>query len=165
MQAPSLPSNEQERISTLRSLLILDTEPEQYFDNLTNMAAGFFNVPIALVSLVDANRQWFKSRCGLTASETSREISFCGHAILSATPLVIEDTLTDDRFADNPLVTGPPRIRFYAGAPLRMDNGVAIGTFCIIDSAPRHLDAMEITMLTDLAKLVVQELQSHRPIV
>ena len=163
MQAPNLPSNERERISTLRSLLILDTEPEQRFDNLTNMAAGFFNVPIALVSLVDANRQWFKSRCGLAASETSREISFCGHAILASTPLVIEDTLTDERFADNPLVTGAPHIRFYAGAPLIMDNGMAIGTFCIIDSVPRHLDETEITMLVDLAKLVVQELQSQQP--
>lgn len=162
MQAPSLPSNERERISTLRSLLILDTPPEQRFDNLTNMAAGFFNVPIALITLIDTHRQWFKSRCGLTVSETPREISFCGHAILGATPLIIEDALADPRFADNPLVTGDPLIRFYAGAPLTLDNGMTVGTFCIIDRVPRHLDNTEITMLIDLAKLVVQELQSQR---
>ena len=123
MQAPAQPSNEALRIETLREFLILDTPPEERFDNLTRAAASFFRVQIAVVSLVDVNRQWFKSICGLDASETPRDVSFCGHAILQNEVLVIEDALLDARFSDNPLVVGGPKIRFYAGAPLTASNG------------------------------------------
>ena len=140
-------------------MLILDTEPELRFDVLTKYAGKLFDVPIALVSLVDAERQWFKSRHGLDATETPRDISFCGHAILQAEPLVINDTLNDQRFFDNPLVTGGPKIRFYAGAPLHMKNGMRVGTFCIIDSKPRELSDWELDHLKDLAKVAAEELQ------
>lgn len=159
MQVPSLPHDEEERLKTLRDMLILDTEPEQRFDVLTQYAGEFFEVPIALVSLVDAERQWFKSRYGLDATETPRDISFCGHAILEREPLVVNNALDDPRFADNPLVTGGPKIRFYAGAPLHMENGKRIGTFCIIDSKPRELTEWELEHLKDLAKVAAKELQ------
>ena len=134
MQEPFLHPEEEKRLKTLRDLLILDTEPEQRFDVLTQYAAELFEVPIALVSLVDENRQWFKSRCGLDATETPRSISFCGHAILEKEPLVINNALEDPRFFDNPLVANDPHIRFYAGAQLPMDNGMPVGTLCT--SAP-----------------------------
>ncbi len=159
MQAPLIPQDEDERIATLRELLILDTPPEDRFDSLTAYAASQFNVDIALVSLVDTNRQWFKSACGLDATETSREISFCGHAILQEGIFEIPDALEDPRFADNPLVTGAPKIRFYAGAPLRMANGQAIGTLCLISPRPKRLDSWEKEHLLALAKLVTMELQ------
>ncbi len=159
MLAPFLPPDEEERIKTLRDLLILDTEPERRFDVLTQYAGEYFNVQIALVSLVDAERQWFKSKYGLSACETPRDISFCGHAILSAEPLVVCNALEDDRFADNPLVLGPPHIRFYAGAPLEMPNGQRVGTFCIIDPKPRQLSEWDIGHLKDLAQVAVKELQ------
>lgn len=159
MLAPFLPPDEKTRIETLRNLLILDTAPEGRFDVLTKYAAELFEVPIALVSLVDAERQWFKSKSGLDASETPRDISFCGHAILEAEPLIVNDTLNDPRFADNPLVTGEPHIRFYAGAPLTMQNGMRIGTFCIIGKQPRTMEEWEIGHLKDLAKVVSKELQ------
>ncbi|WP_043649858.1 GAF domain-containing protein, partial [Chitinilyticum litopenaei] len=159
MQAPQLPPDEDTRIAELRSLLILDTPPEERFDNLTRLAAGFFRVPIALVSLVDSERQWFKSACGLNASETARDISFCGHAILGDEVMVVEDALADPRFADNPLVTDAPHIRFYAGAPLTSSKGHKLGTLCLIGDRPRHLAAEEMQMLKDLARLVVVELE------
>ncbi|MBE9611006.1 GAF domain-containing protein [Chitinilyticum piscinae] len=159
MQAPCLPDDEAERIANLRSLLILDTPPEQRFDNLTRVAAGFFRVPIAVVSLVDAERQWFKSTCGLDARETGRDVSFCGHAILDSGVMVVEDARSDPRFADNPLVTGGPMIRFYAGAPLKSSQGHNLGTLCLISPEPRQMDAVEIQMLQDLARLVVVELE------
>src|ERR1700748_847030 len=114
LKAPSLP-NETERLDSLRSLCLLDTAPEERFDRVTRLACKLFGVPIALVSLVDQDRQWFKSAHGLDARETPRDISFCGHAIASAEPLIVEDTQKDSRFADNPLVLGEPHIRFYAG--------------------------------------------------
>lgn len=159
MNIPPTPPDEEERLRTLRELLILDTEPESRFDLITAYASSLFSVPIALVSLVDADRQWFKSRCGLDATETPRDISFCGHAILSDDILVINNALTDPRFADNPLVTGEPFIRFYAGAPLRMDNGARVGTLCLIDRVPRRLDDWELRHLADLARVVSRELQ------
>lgn len=159
MQAPALPPDEATRIATLRELLILDTDPEEKFDSLTAYAASQFAVPIALVSLVDRNRQWFKSRCGLGASETGRDVSFCGHAILGDDLLLIPDTLGDPRFADNPLVTGDPLIRFYAGCPLKMANGRNIGTFCLIDRKPRTLDPWEAQHLRDLARVAALEIQ------
>lgn len=123
MKAPDLPPEELERQAALERTGLLDTEPEERFDRFTRMACNAFRVPIALVSLVDENRQWFKSCQGLSASETSRGISFCGHAILNSSLLVIEDASLDPRFSDNPLVTGDPHIRFYAGAPYTTAKG------------------------------------------
>jgi diguanylate cyclase (GGDEF)-like protein len=156
MKTPDFPANEKERLKTLRSIDILDTDPEERFDRLTRMAKRVFGVSIALVSMVDENRQWFKSRAGLDASETGRDISFCGHAILGSDVFVIED----ERFADNPLVTGPPNIRFYAGVPLRYLNGSKLGTLCIIDQQPRSLDEDDLDMLRDLAEMAESELSA-----
>ncbi|GAB7128159.1 hypothetical protein JCM19000A_26660 [Silvimonas sp. JCM 19000] len=161
MQPPKIPDNEAERIGALRDLLILDTQPEERFDNLTRAATGFFNVPIAVVSLVDSNRQWFKSVQGLAATETSRDVSFCGHAILDPQHvMVVEDATLDARFADNPLVAGEPDIRFYAGAPLVLHNGATVGTLCLIDRKPRQFGEPELQMLSDMAKVVVSELEA-----
>lgn len=158
MLAPQIPSNEEERLNDLRTLSILDTKPEERFDRVTRMAKRIFDVPIALVSLVDANRQWFKSCVGLDASETSRDISFCGHAILGDKVFVINDATQDDRFSDNPLVTDDPNIRFYAGCPLKMANGNKLGTLCIIDQKPRAFSQNDIDTLVDLAAMVESEL-------
>jgi len=160
MKTPDTPANEKERLKTLRSTDILDTNPEERFDRLTRMAQRVFGVSIALVSLVDENRQWFKSKAGLDACETGRDISFCGHAILGNDIFVIEDALEDERFADNPLVTGEPKIRFYAGAPLRYLDGNKLGTLCIIDQQPRTMDEEDYTMLRDLAEMAEGELSA-----
>jgi len=159
MIKPPYPQNEVERIQVLRDLLILDTDSEERFDSITAYAQSRFNVEIALVSLVDSDRQWFKSSCGLTARETARDISFCGHAILQDDVLVVSNALDDPRFADNPLVIGPPNIRFYAGAPLRLSVGHTVGTLCIIDSKPKRLDVEELDHLRVLAHLVSMELE------
>ena len=158
MQIPELPSNEQARLETLRSLDILDTPPEEQFDRLTRIAKRLFGVPIALVSLVDENRQWFKSCIGLNTSETPRDISFCGHAILGNEVFIIPDALADDRFADNPLVLNEPNIRFYAGCPLRAPDGSKLGTLCIIDRQPKNFGNEDIEALMDLASMVEHEL-------
>ena len=161
MKLPPIPENESERLGALRALLLLDTPPEERFDRIVQFAAREFDVPIALISLVDENRQWFKSRVGLDACETSREVSFCGHALSMDAPLVIEDALRDERFADNPLVTGPPRIRFYAGAQLRLPSGLVVGTLCLIDQASRRLDEIDLGILGSLRTLVVEELTAR----
>ena len=158
MKEPQKPANEIERLATLRSLGLLDTPPEQRFNRITRTAARIFKVPIALVSLVDAERQWFKSRYGLHSSETPRSVSFCGHAILNDTALVIEDALLDERFADNPLVSGVPRVRFYAGQPLAGPGGLKLGTLCLIDHAPRQFGAHDRLTLADMAGWVEREL-------
>lgn len=160
MKAPDNPANEKERIKDLRSLNILDTNPEERFDRLTRMARRIFDVDIALVSLVDENRQWFKSKVGLDACETGRDISFCGHAILGNEIFVIEDALQDERFSDNPLVTDEPNIRFYAGTPLRSMNGNKLGTLCIIDRQPRVMDEEDLATLRDLAEMAEGELSA-----
>lgn len=159
MQSPYFPDDEARRIASLRGLLVLDTPPEERFDSLTAYAAAVFKVPIALVSLVDEDRQWFKSRCGLESKETGRDVSFCGHTILLPQVMVIEDALADPRFADNPLVIGEPHIRFYAGAPLKLANGTRPGTFCLIDRKRRSLDAWERGHLQDLARVASLELE------
>lgn len=159
MQAPDTPADEPERLNVLRSLAVLDTAPEERFDRLTRIAQQIFQVPIALVSLVDAERQWFKSRQGLLATETPRDISFCGHAILRDEIFVVPDTQEDPRFADNPLVTGAPDIRFYAGAPLATASGRRVGTLCVIDRAARDLSTEQRQILRDLADCVVAELE------
>ena len=158
MKKPDTPATEEARLNTLRALNILDTLPEERFDRVTRMAKRLFHVPIALVSLVDENRQWFKSNDGLTVTETPRDISFCGHAILGESTFYINDTLEDERFCDNPLVTGEPNIRFYAGHPLTAANGEKIGTLCIIDREPKKLNSDDFTALSDLAHTVEQEL-------
>lgn len=157
MKKPDIPQDEQARLKTLRSLDVMDTLPEERFDRLTRMTKRMFGVPIALVSLVDENRQWFKSCIGLGVSETSRDISFCGHAILGEGVFVIPNTIEDQRFADNPLVLGDPNIRFYAGCPLVL-NGRKLGTLCIIDQQPRSFDKEDIEALKDLASMVEREL-------
>ncbi|MGW8393056.1 GAF domain-containing protein [Pseudoduganella sp. HUAS MS19] len=155
------PSNEAERLAALYALLLLDTPPEERFDKIVAFAAEEFDVPIALISLLDTNRQWFKAAIGLGGTcETGRDISFCGHAIMRSEIMVVEDALLDQRFADNPLVTGPPHIRFYAGAPLILANGYALGTLCIIDTRPRQLDPLALAILSTLRSLVVQELEA-----
>ncbi|WP_025128316.1 sensor domain-containing diguanylate cyclase [Pseudomonas sp. PH1b] len=158
MLYPSKPNNEALRIQTLRELNVLDTSPEERFDRLTRLAKRLFNVPIALVSLVDGDRQWFKSCVGLEASETPRDISFCGHAILGDQILTVCDAEQDERFHDNPLVVGDPKIRFYAGCPLTVANGSKLGTLCLIDLKPRNLDDEERALLRDLARMAEQEL-------
>ena len=158
MKAPGTSIDEAVRLTTLRSLDILDSLGEERFDRLTRMAKHMFRVPIALVSLVDENRQWFKSCVGLDVNETSRDISFCGHAILGDEVFVIRDTLKDDRFADNPLVLDDPHIRFYAGCPIKVANGSRIGTLCIIDREPRDFSVEDEELLKDLAAMVEQEL-------
>lgn len=160
MQIPSLPRNEAERIQVLRDLLILDTPPEERFDVITSYCQSRFRVEIALVSLVDTDRQWFKSACGLTASETPRDISFCGHAILEDAVLEVRDALLDPRFADNPLVIGSPFIRFYAGAPLKLSSGHNVGTLCLIDAKPKALPEEELDHLKVLAHMVSMELEN-----
>jgi len=159
MQPPRLPSDESERLVALKALNLLDTPAEPRFDRLTRIAQRHFGVAIALVSLVDAKRQWFKSRQGLDVCETHRDVSFCGHAILNDDVLCIPDALDDPRFADNPLVTGPPHIRFYAGAPLHALNGQRIGTLCLIDPAPRSLPPPDRALLLDLAACVDEEIR------
>jgi diguanylate cyclase (GGDEF)-like protein len=158
MTPPAIPMNEASRLDTLRALKILDTSPEERFDRLTRLAKRLFGVPIALISLVDADRQWFKSCQGLDVCETARDVSFCGHAILDDEILMVPDALLDQRFHDNPLVTGDPRIRFYAGCPLRVPNGSKLGTLCLIDVEPRSLDAGDLELLRDLTRMAEQEI-------
>lgn len=158
MKSPDTPHDEQARLETLRSLDILDTPQEERFDRLTRMAKRLFGVPIALVSLVDENRQWFKSCLGLSVSETSRDISFCGHAILGDGLFIIPDTSVDERFADNPQVLKDPCIRFYAGCPLTAPNGHKLGTLCIKDYQPRNFEKEDLEALKDLASMVEREL-------
>ncbi len=152
------PANEAQRLATLQGLNILDTEAEDRFDKLGRIAASAFSVPVALVSLVDAQRQWFKSCIGLGVRETSRDLAFCAHVVESGQDLIIPDTHLDERFADNPLVQEPPHIRFYAGAPLNLDNGECLGTLCLIDFRPRTLSAGEIELLHELRDLVLREI-------
>ena len=158
MQAPPIPLDETRRLQALTTLCILDTLPEERFDRITRLACRAFDVPIALVSLVDRDRQWFKSKQGLPACQTSRRISFCGHAISQEGPFVIEDACQDTRFADNPLVVGDPHIRFYAGQPIHGPDGSRIGTLCIIDRRPRTFAAEDKAMLADLAAMIDREL-------
>ena len=158
MIPPDIPKDEASRLDTLRSLGILDTAAEERFDRITRMSKRLFGVPIALVSLVDENRQWFKSCIGLEVSETSRDVSFCGHAILGDDVFIISDAAKDHRFADNPLVLDAPHIRFYAGCPLKAANGSKLGTLCIIDTKPRQLETEDLQALRDLTKLVENEL-------
>ena len=144
MTAAPLPDNEQARLQALKDYEVLDTGAEASFDSIVTLASQLCQAPIALVSLVDTERQWFKAREGLGAQETHRDLAFCAHAIHQPTPLIVENALEDPRFKDNPLVLGEPNIRFYAGAPLITPEGFALGTLCVIDTKPRTLTEHQI---------------------
>lgn len=161
MERPRIPLDEAQRLAALHATRLLGSAPEETFDRITRTAARLLGVPIALVSLIDKDRQWFKSRTGLDACETPREISFCGHAILSDEPLVVPDAAQDARFVDNPLVTGDMHLRFYAGVQLYSVDRKKIGTLCVIDSRPRQLGPGELDALRDLARMV-EQLVYHR---
>lgn len=155
-----IPVEEKERVALLHQFQILDSDREEAFDRLTRLASLITGAPIALISLVDEDRQWFKSRLGLEAEKTARDISFCGHAILADEIMVVPDAARDDRFADNPLVTGDPFIRFYAGVPLIAREGYRLGTLCVIDTEPRvGLSSIESECLLALSKTVMDELE------
>ncbi|MGI0119302.1 diguanylate cyclase domain-containing protein [Zooshikella sp. RANM57] len=160
MISPPFPFDEKDRLATLYALNILDSKAEERIDRYTRFASLIFNVPIALVTLVDEKRQWFKSKVGLSIKETNRIISFCAHCILTDKLLIVPDTHEDKRFYDNPLVTSKPFIRFYAGVPLEMPNGYRIGTLCIIDQTPRSFCQSNTKLLTLLGDIVEKELSS-----
>ncbi len=153
--------NEEARLATLRSLEILDTQPEPFFDRLTELTAELLDVPIALLSLVDAERQWFKARVGLAAPQTPREMGFCAWAIHETEPLIVPDATKDPRFAQSPLVLHEPKIRFYAGAPLLTEGGT-VGTLCVIDRQPRTLTERERGVLQHLAGLATEALEMRQ---
>ena len=161
MSAPR-PPNEADRLAALFELGILDTPPEIALDALVRLASQIFAVPVSLVSLVDAERQWFKARVGLEISETPRDLAFCAHAILGDEVMVVPDASLDLRFQDNPLVTSRPSIRFYAGAPLATSAGEKLGTLCIIDHEPRRLTETEKETLAVLARAVTAHLELRR---
>ncbi|MFU8783949.1 sensor domain-containing diguanylate cyclase [Aliidiomarina sp.] len=160
MQKPALPENEAERLYALRTLGILDTGHEERFDRVTRIAKRMFGVDIALVSLIDENRQWFKSNQGLDVAETPRDISFCAHGINQDGLFIIPNAIEDERFCDNPLVISGPKIRFYAGYPLKLRPGLKIGTLCLIDSSPREMSEEDQQILTDLGLMIEQEVKS-----
>jgi GAF domain-containing protein len=157
-----MPTNEVARVAALQRYAILDSEPEQGFDDLALLASYICQTPIALISLVDENRQWFKSRVGLSISETSREIAFCSRAILQSDIFIVPDTLQDERFRNNPLVVSEPNIRFYAGAPLITEEGYALGTLCVVDRAPREVSPEQKEALKALSRLVLAQLEFRR---
>ena len=150
------------RVAALQRYAILDTEPEQAFDDLTLLASYICKTPIALISLVDEDRQWFKSKIGISMSETPRQVAFCSVAIQHPDVLVVPDTLQDERFRDNPLVVSEPRIRFYAGAPLINEEGYALGTLCVIDQSPRQMSSDQKEALQALSRLVLAQLEFRR---
>jgi phosphoribosyl 1,2-cyclic phosphodiesterase/CheY-like chemotaxis protein len=154
----TIPDDEEQRIASLRELKILDTAPEERFDRITRLAAALFNVPMAIISLVDENRQWFKSCLGSNDKETPRDVAFCAHVVYSREPMIVSDAFQDARFADNPLVINEPRIRFYAGYPLMLDNGSCIGTLCLLDTRPRTLEGPDLERLHDLADIALREI-------
>lgn len=162
MANPKLITNEAARVEALHKYAILDTEPEQTFDDLVLLASFICKTPVALISLVDEDRQWFKSKVGLSISETPREIAFCATAIQQPDVFVVPDTLNDERFRNNPLVVSEPNVRFYAGAPLIDEEGHALGTICVIDQIPRELAADQQMALKALSRLVLAQLEFRR---
>ena len=160
MRAP-LPADEAARLTSLHGYEILDTPPEQVFEDLVRLASTVSGMPVALISFVDAERQWFKARLGLDFHETPRELSFCSHAILEDGVFVVEDASRDPRFADNPYVTGDPRIRFYAGAPIRTHDGHSLGTVCVLGQVPSSFRPEQRRALSELAALVADQLEQR----
>ena len=162
MATPMPIKNESARVAALQKYAILDTEPERAFDDLVLLASFICNAPIALISLVDQDRQWFKAKVGVTVSETPRELAFCATAIRQTDLFVVPDTLNDERFRNNPLVTSEPNIRFYAGAPLINEEGFALGTICVIDRTPREFGSSQQAALKALSRLVLLQMEFRR---
>jgi GAF domain-containing protein len=162
MTKPPIPRDEEARLEALRQYQILDTASEQVFDRITELAADVCGTPVSALTFVDEDRQWFKANVGLSVTETSRDVAFCAHAILQEDLFTVPDALADDRFAQNPLVTHDPKIRFYAGMPLITQDGHALGTLCVMDWKPRQLSAEQRGELRALAKSVLSILESRR---
>lgn len=161
MQAP-LPSDETERLRALREFDILDTKAEKSFDDLTRLATYICRTPMAAISLIDSDRQWFKSRVNIDVPETPRDVAFCSHAILGSGIMIVPDALDDERFKDNPFVTAPDGIRFYAGSPLTTAEGYKLGTLCVIDKVPRQLSEGQLAALRALGRQVTAQLELRR---
>jgi diguanylate cyclase (GGDEF)-like protein len=161
MQSPEIPENESERLGSLEKLNLLDTAIEERYERITRLATKLLDAPISAISLVDEDRQWFKSIQGINAAETSRSVSFCAHAILRDETLVVEDASNDARFSENPLVTDNPNIRFYAGQPIKSPEGQNIGALCVIDSKPRTITEEQLEDLKDLAAMVEDEFKKR----
>lgn len=159
---PVEPNDEDRRLAATRSLGLWKTPPEERFDRVVRVAAAAFDVPIALIALMERDREWFKSCYGVEFREVPRDASFCGHAIFERQPLVVSDAHLDERFADNPYVTGFPGVRFYAGHPLILSNGCCVGTLCILDVRPRHFDNVGISLLRDLSQFAIAELERSK---
>ena len=162
MNTAPIPTSEARRLKVLWQYDVLDTVPEEIFDDMVELASVICESPIALISLVDESRQWFKARVGMPAQETSRDISFCAHAIMHPDLFVVPDATSDERFKANPLVTTDPKIRFYAGAPLVTPDGHALGTLCVLDKVPRELTDVQAKALRVLSRLVVTQLELRR---
>jgi GAF domain-containing protein len=160
-----MPANEEGRIAALQKYAILDSEPEQGFDDLTMLASHICRTPIALISLIDESRQWFKSRVGVAVSETPRDLAFCATAILSSEVMIVPDTLKDERFRNHPMVVSEPNIRFYAGAPLITEEGFALGTLCVVDRKPREFSPEQKEALKALSRLVLAQLEFRRNLI
>jgi GAF domain-containing protein len=159
LMAAASPTTEAARVAALNRYAILDSEPEQSFDDLVTLAAHICQTPMAMLSLVDDHRQWFKSKYGVQVRETPRDSSICAHAIKQGDLFIIPDTLKDDRFRENPLVTGEPHIRFYAGTPLVNEDGYALGTLCVVDREPRELDAAQKEAISALGRLALRQME------
>ena len=157
--AAASPTSEAARVAALNRYAILDSEPEQSFDDLVTLAAHICDAPMAMLSLVDDHRQWFKSKLGVQVPETPRETSICAHAIQQGNLFIVPDTLQDERFRQNPLVTGEPHIRFYAGAPLINEDGFALGTLCVVDREPRELEPDQKEAISALARLALRQME------
>ena len=162
MATPSLVKDEAARLAALQKYAILDTEPEEAFDDLALLASFVCEAPLAMISLIDENRQWFKSKVGVSVSQTDREIAFCSTAIQQSDVFVVPNALQDERFRNNPLVVGEPNVRFYAGAPLINEDGLALGTICVVDRVPRELGADQRAALQALSRRVLAQLELRR---